>query len=234
MRKVILLAVTTVSIFRLCAASDHFAKKHNDAIFNRMVDGITQRYAKVEPSGCSTTLKSRADSFVIDLTYDGACEGIDDKRESVAEVARSFAQIVSVNGLGDAIRSKKMLSINYVWRVSHWPLIDFVNRDRGWPTNIFKSLRAEYPDREIRYSKYKNILRSRILQQEVYYPITTSLRGIGCRVELSQDYADPIFLDKKNITGGKLVEWGLYTSEQVNKDVYPLIKGPIFFTIDCD
>ncbi|MEJ2613070.1 MAG: hypothetical protein P8179_24200 [Candidatus Thiodiazotropha sp.] len=162
------------------------------------------------------------------------CEAAKTELELVFDVANSFIEIVEENKLKDDLKERKILAVNYIWKIPHWPIIESINNDSAWPNNIFKTLSDEYPDDDERYLKYIEILRSKILEQNVYYPFIKAMQKIGCLADVQEYYADPIFMGGKFVIKKEdLIEWGVYTTEQAKKEIYPYFKSSITFLIDC-
>lgn len=197
----------------------------------RSVGGVVY-YSKLEQSGCTTSLNFRKGGSAINLAY-GECNIEKGELETVKQIAGSFANIVDDNKLGSIFRERKYLTLNISWKISHWPLINAVNVSESWPTN----LSAEYKDGSLNGDefrvKYKGLLQKEILKETVYLPFVDSVKKMGCSISLSDDFADPLFLPGKSLTKSKLIKWGVYRSDEVNKVMYPFIKGSVKFDFLC-
>jgi len=126
------------------------------------------------------------------------------------------------------------LSIDVAKKVSHWPLIKYINQDDLWPVNIYEHLRKQYPKKQKQIDAYKLILRTEILKPDVYLPFTRSLDTIGCSVTLSERFADPIYFgENRSIKKSELIEWDVIDFNVIRKDVYPLFNGTVDFDVVC-
>lgn len=204
------------------------------SMYGKKNDREMTYYFKREISGCVTELRLNENWSSIDLIYGDMCDVASDKLDSVADIAASFESIVRHFSLGDIVKSKETLTIDIGWKVSHWPLIKHINENKAWPGDIFHSLRLEYPDKKTRHKKYKNVLRNEIMQKKVYFPFVVSMQQLGCQLSPSEYYADPIYMDSVYLSKEDLIEWGVFTSSQAKKNVYPDIKGPIIFDMVCN
>ncbi len=205
-----------------------------EEVFLHSSKGKIDSYTKKEKSGCITRLSLSPSSISINLTYGGVCQPDSTQLETTQEILNSFGELVHYFNLKTNIRSKDYFTINLHWKVSHWPLIKFINEDETWPSNISKFLMSNYENKKERYTAYKDILKSKVLASQVYLPVIDSMKQLGCVTELSEYFADPIFpIDKENITREQVIKWGIFRVQAANKEIYPSIKGAIEFNVKC-
>jgi hypothetical protein len=219
-----------------CFSSEKVENGNTNTIFTHDKSNGTNYYSKHESSGCTTEIMLRPieNSLALNLSYGIGCMADKNELESVQDIAGSLVEIIKENSLGEAIKKRKVLAVKYSWKIAHWPLIESINNDTSWPVDIFKDLLQRYPGEKIRYSAYIKMLRSKILEQDVYSSFIDAMHKIGCSANLEEYYADPIFMSKKFVTKQKdLVDFGIYKPEQVKKHYYPFLKSPITFNIDC-
>ena len=194
--------------------------------------GGTTHYSKMELSGCVTSVSLRDSSLLVNLTY-GNCDIEKDRLESVGQISDSFVNIIRHYKLATVLSGKKNLAINVSWKVSHWPLINAVNASDSWPNNIFDQASSDSLANEEFRERYKGLLKKEILNESAYFPFVGAAEKLGCSIALSDNFADPLFVKGKGLTKSMLVKWGVYSSDEATKQVYPLIKGSIEFDIVC-
>ncbi len=207
----------------------------NQTIYSYKLIGDTKYYSKLEPSGCYTKIILSQNRDMVGLLYGDKCNTGHLELENVRIVADSLIDIIAYFKLAKVVKSKNMLFINYLWKISHWPLINTINEDDTWPKDFslhYKKSYSELKQRDIK-NKFRESLQNKILESTVYFPFVDTMNKVGCNLTLAKDYADPIYFDKKYLTKKELIKWGIYTSLQAKKDIYPLIKGPVGFNMNC-
>lgn len=223
--------------FCLCASDVSAGQENSNGddtnIFGKQKTGALIYYSKSEPSGCVTELRVKQNSKSMDLVY-GYCEAKREKLESVGDISRSFLDIVKHNMIEDEIKNKNMLTVNIAWKIAHWPLIDYINKDDRWPQNILQYLNDKYVDISERREVYKQILQDELLEKDVYLPILYLFKDYGCKVSLSKDFIDSFNIENQVVSRSKIVKWGVFEEGSVTKDFYPLIKGSVVFDVSCN
>jgi len=196
-------------------------------------DEISTSYSKLELSGCTTEITLNNDSPVLQLTY-GECDIAKGHVESVSNVADSFLSIVKDHDLRPMIFQRKNLYLNFVWKVSHWPLIETANRSKSWPENIMNDLNYNNNQNRTKFiEEYKKLVEDEILKETAYLPFIHAMEKLGCSIALSDNFADPVFASRGIITRDKLIKWNVFSAGEVSKAVYPSLKGYVSFKYEC-
>lgn len=211
-----------------CITSLPWLAYAEQTIYSQKTEGIFQSYRKLEPSGCTTQLALIPKWSMIRISYLGACVK---PEESTTEIVQSLHDIVANFQLTDSIKTMRQMEVDITWKVSHWPLLQLLNNDPDWPNNASSYFARKSGDPKIK--KYIELMRSKLLAADVYGPFLSFMTAQGCSTTLKPYYADPLYPGKDSISKQQLIKWGVYTSEQAHKTVYPNIIGFVGFKFSC-
>ena len=229
--KIIFVLLFTNNSSNALEISTGYKAKSNQIKYSVYNRGIATFYEAKTDSNCKGVISTREGSKVITFIYSGEC--LSRKAINTSKIAIEFGNIISFFNLVGEMRSSKQFSIDIVWKVSQWPLINYINQDKLWPKNIFDSLK-KYKLKEKRIEVYKNHLKKEILNPKVYLPFVNYFRTMNCDIDLLKNYSDPIFYGERlSIKKSELIEYGVLQYSTAKKDYYPLFKGTIDFKIVC-
>ena len=229
--KIILVLLFTNNSINALEISTGYKTKATQIKYNVYNRGIATFYEAKTSTNCKGVISTREGSKVITFIYSGEC--LSRKTLNTSKIAKEFGGIINFFNLGKKLRSIKQFSIDIVWKVSQWPLINYINQDKSWPKNIFDSLK-KYKLKKERIEVYKDHLKDEILNPNVYLPFANYFKTINCDIDLLQSYSDPIFYGERNsIKKSELIEYGVIQDSNAKKDYYPLFKGTIDFNVVC-
>ena len=191
-----------------------------------------KEYSIVERSGCRTIISIGEDSSRIDIMYGGACEAIEGNPEDVSNIASSINALIFKYDLVDEFKEKSKVSINISWLLSNWPLIDFINESSWWPQDFQNKVKDKYNKKE-QVIAYRKMFEKAILDENVYGAILTVFDETGCTLTLSESFADPMNFERMSFSKDILIDLGVFSSLEAKKLVYPKIKGPVIFDLEC-
>jgi len=192
-------------------------------------------YSKIESSGCTTKISLRSassGSSFFALSHYGKGEYNYKERENVEEIAQSFYAIIKHFKLEEKIKLQDSLSINIGARISHEPLIRFINEDKTWPENMYLSAKKTTTNKHERFVLYKKQIRQVMIESKIYNPFMAVMEKIGCNMSLSDNCFDGLFIERDPTTKEMLIEGGVFSKEEAKKAIYPYIKGYIAFDIN--
>ena len=216
------------------SAGDNGSHSRRDSVFESIDTGGTLDYLKQEQSGCTTRLSLNENFRGFFILHDIRCRAVPERRESTNDIAGSVIDIVERFNLKDEIRSKSAVGINIGWSMNHEALIRFINYDESWPENIYEHIKEKHTEREDRCICLRERLREEITKSEIYDPFIAAMGELGCQMTLKEYFVDGLFFDEHNITKEMLIERGVFSRQEANKDEYPVMKGHIEFDLKCD
>jgi hypothetical protein len=204
----------------------------NPYVFKHVVKYLENKYSKVESSGCFTEISLSDNSGSFFIFHGRGCKAPSSIKEGVNRIAESVSEIINYFKLSDEIRAKEGVLINIGWSLDHEPLIRFINDDETWPTDIFRYIKHKYESSDDRYAAYKERLQQEIIKSKIYLPFINVMEKIGCRMTLSEYFVDGHFFDNYAYSKTTLIKKGVFSKQEVKKDVYPYIKGTIQFDLE--
>ncbi|AOT12638.1 hypothetical protein [Pseudoalteromonas luteoviolacea] len=181
-------------------------------------------YYSNDSSECKALIRYRDSDSHFDLISGVDCKQSEINQPDLQRVIESASSLLSEKDILNEILKKRRFTINFVWRVSNWPLINFANDSDWWPYN-FRD--------EVKEHDYRRIFEKAILDESVYGFLTKILKSNGCSFNLSKYYADPMNYDQMMIEKKLLLELGYYSKMDFKKYIYPYIEGPILFDLEC-
>lgn len=183
------------------------------------------------PSGCESSLTLHNDESLF-FTYGGPCLFESKPIDSIDRIARSIRDIIMNYSLVHRIKKRKYLYISISGIVPHYYLVKRVNESEEWPINILNYLSKER-DEDAMLEKYKHMLAEELTSKGVYGQIVENLEKFDCRVQLNENYADPLYFYGNLYSKDYLIENDVFTKDEITKELYPKIFGQVVFNMMC-
>lgn len=185
------------------------------------------RYFKgaiVYNDSCKLEVKSNVTSSILVISNVGDCESLEvnpnlylDKVPLLLELAFSNKKISKL------IANKSVIEVRFNHKISNWHIVNELNGSELW---LLKEETLTSMD------EYKKYLFSEIKKTNFTKSIKKSFLKHGCTINLSENFADSNFSKPHFIYKSDLVDWRVELSTgNINKNVFPNLKGGIFFDI---
>jgi len=173
---------------------------------------------------CELEIKTKDTSGVLVISNVGDCENLKVNTNLYLDKLPLLLELALSQGKKNKFTSNKSaVEVRFSHKISNWHIVDELNKSESWP------LRKEDI---LSVNDYKKYLFSEIKKTKLVKSIKEYFMKHGCIINLSKNFADSNFRNPHFIHKLDLKDWGVELSiSEVNKNLFPNLKGGIFFDI---